>query len=143
MRLNEHFSHFYQRCNQVSLICPDHVLHYINDLPKSIIRSFVNIYADSTMVYGCTSKILNDQILAADHSTDLDLTAQCGKSWLVAFNAAKTKPITSHPHRTDPELASIKIKMNRSSLMVSLFLERVLGINSPKTSWNSYILLLN
>lgn len=57
---------------------------YINDLPKSILRSFVNIYADNT-IYGCTSKNLDDQRLAADLSSDLALTV--GENWLVKFNS--------------------------------------------------------
>lgn len=60
---------------------------YINDLPKSILQSFVNIYADDTTVY--TSKILDDQ--------SLTLTFLCrGKNWLVTFNASKL--VTFHHH---------------------------------------------
>lgn len=39
---------------QDSLFGPTLFLLCINDLPKSIHRSFVNIYDYDTMVYGCT-----------------------------------------------------------------------------------------
>lgn len=48
----------------------------INDLVRSMRRNFVDIYADVTAVYGCTSKILDNQSLAVDLSSDLALMAQ-------------------------------------------------------------------
>lgn len=45
-------------------------LFYINDMPKIILRLLVNIYADDTAVYGCTSQSQDDQSLAADLLSD-------------------------------------------------------------------------
>lgn len=38
----------------------------INDLPKNILKSCVNIYANSTAIYGGNSKSLEDQGLESD-----------------------------------------------------------------------------
>lgn len=53
------------------------------------------------MIYGCTSKSFANQRLAADLSSDLTLTSQWGKNWLVTF----------HLHRSDSELSPVL--MNR------------------------------
>lgn len=37
-----------------------HFLIYINDMPKNVIRSLVNIYAKDTTVFGCASKYVDD-----------------------------------------------------------------------------------
>lgn len=58
---------------QESLLGTTIFLLYINDLSKSIHRSFVNIYAN--MLYECTSKGHDDQRLAADLASDLALTS--------------------------------------------------------------------
>lgn len=57
---------------------PSHILYllYINDLPKNILRSVVNIYAVDITVYGCFAKYLDDKYLAADLSSDLTFTVQ-------------------------------------------------------------------
>lgn len=49
---------------------------YIHDLPKNIRRSFVNVYADDTTIYGHTSKILDGQRLTTDLSSELAQTNQ-------------------------------------------------------------------
>lgn len=51
---------------QGSLFSPTVFLKYISNLPKCIIGSPVNIYADDTTVYESITKHLDDQKLAAD-----------------------------------------------------------------------------
>lgn len=53
---------------QGSHLNPTVFLLYINDLLRYILRSSVNIYADDTAVYWCTSQNLDDQGLAVDDS---------------------------------------------------------------------------
>ena len=48
---------------QGSLLGPTLFLLYINDLPKWIIRSMVDIYADDTTDYGCTSADVDHRVL--------------------------------------------------------------------------------
>lgn len=54
---------------------------------KVILRSFVNICAFDTTVYGRTSKNQIDRTLAAD----LAQTAQWENIWLISFNILRTK----------------------------------------------------
>lgn len=68
--------------HQDALLEPTLFLLYINDLPKNIFRSLINVYSDDNMMYGCTSKYLDDQCLAADLYSDLTLTVQWGKGSL-------------------------------------------------------------
>lgn len=56
---------------QGSLLGPTHFLLYINNLPRIILRTFVDIYTDDTTVYRYTYKIVDDQCLAADLSSKL------------------------------------------------------------------------
>lgn len=64
--------------------------------------------------------------LAADLSTDLALTAQWRKNWLITFTASKTKQVTFHHHRKDTEFS--RIAMNRCSLRETPHLERLLRL---------------
>lgn len=48
----------------------------INDLPRNIVRSLVDIYADDTTLYGCISRNQDKKSLVADLSSDRSLTAQ-------------------------------------------------------------------
>lgn len=77
--------------HQGSLLISTLFLLFINQKSKNILWSLVNIYVDDRTVYRCTfSQNLDDQNLAANLTSDLDLVAQCGKDWLVKFN---TSPI--------------------------------------------------
>ena len=68
-----------------------HCSCFINDLPSHILNSLVNIYADDTSLYRCTSSDVDDHTAAADLSSDLEQVVQWGKDWFVTFNASKTK----------------------------------------------------
>lgn len=97
-----------------------------------------------TTVYGCTAKTLDDQSLAADLSSDLDLTAQWGKNLLVTFNVSKIKLVTFHHHQSGAELPPIA--MNRCCLREAPCLEHLLEIQprscETHTCWkNSWFLL--
>lgn len=59
-----------------SFLSPIMFLLYINNVPKNILSSLVNIYAAGSTVYACTSKNLGGQCLAGDISSGWDLTAQ-------------------------------------------------------------------
>ena len=103
-----------------------------------ILRSFVDIYADDTTVYGHTSKPYDDQTLAADLSSDLDRTDQWGNEWLVTFNASKTKLLSFHHHRNTPNFPTVR--MNGSPLKEASCFDRLLGLKfTPDLRWNTYI----
>lgn len=51
-----------------------------DDLLSRIRRSFVNIYAEDTTIYGYSSKTIDAQRLSADLLSDLALTSQWGKT---------------------------------------------------------------
>lgn len=79
------------------------LLLYINDLLKTIVRSFVHIYAEVTNIYGSISKRLDEQnwhliVFPA-------VTLQWGKYWLVTFNDLKIKLVTYHHRLQDGELS--------------------------------------
>ena len=84
---------------QGSVLGPTLFLLFINDLPDSVIRSFINIFADDTTIYGLTSKNLNHSDLASNLSSDLSVPVQWGNNWFVKFNPSKTKLISFHHHR--------------------------------------------
>lgn len=77
-------------------------LLYINDQPRNILRSLVNIYADNTTAYECTSQNPDDQSLSADLSSGLAITNQGWVYYLVTFNTSKTKQVTIHHSRAGP-----------------------------------------
>lgn len=66
-------------------------LLYINDLSNNMHRYLVKIYARETKVYRYISKNLDDQNLAVDLSSDIDLVAQRGKLAYSKFNTTETK----------------------------------------------------
>lgn len=60
-----------------------------------------------------------------------------GKNWLVTSNTSRTKLVTFHHRRSDPELPPVT--MNGCHLEVALYLERILGLNlTPDFKWNTY-----
>ena len=123
---------------QGSLLGPTLFLLFINDLPKHIISSLVTIYADDTTLYGSTSVSVSDQKLATDLSDDLEHVVQWGKTWLVSFNASKTKLVSFHHHQTDPGFHPVV--MDASTLSESVHLDRLLGLKlTQDLKWNSYI----
>lgn len=86
------------------------------------------------MVYGCTWKILDVQGLASDFFSDLALTDQRRKYWLVSFTATKHK-VMFCPQRADREFSSIV--MHACCLGEASYCERLLGLN-PDRKWNTY-----
>ena len=123
---------------QGSILGPTLFLLYINDLPNHILRSFVDIYADDTTIYGSTTKTVNDQVLSDSLSSDLEHVVEWGKRWLVTFNASKTKLLSLHHQRSDPHLASIE--MNGCLLGEAQCFDKLLGLTiTPDLKWNTYI----
>ena len=61
-----------------------------------------------------------------------------GKMWLVTFNATKTKLITFHHHRNNPDFP--EIAMDGTYLHESSCLNKLLRLKfTPDLKWNSYI----
>ena len=123
---------------QGSLLGPTLFLIFINDLPDHILRSFVDVYADDTTVYGHTSKHYDVLNLATDLSSDLNRTVQWGKEWLVSFNTSKTKLVSFNHQRNAPDFPLIH--MDGSSLSEAPCFDRLLGLEfTPDLRWNTYI----
>lgn len=72
---------------------------FFNYLYKSMFWSFVNICTDYTVVYGCITKYLHDQIIKAHLFSELALTNQWEKNRLLTFNTWKTKLISLRHYR--------------------------------------------
>ena len=124
---------------QGSILGPTLFLLFINDLPNHILNSLVNIYADDTSLYRCTSSDVDDHTAAADLSSDLEQVVQWGKDWFVTFNASKTKLVTFHHKKGSPSFCPIQ--MDNSVLEEAPCFERFLGLKlTPDLKWNSYIL---
>ena len=123
---------------QGSVLGPTLFLLFINDLPDSLIRSFINIFADDSTIYGLTSKKVNHFDLASNLYSDLTATVHWGNKWLAKFNASKTKLITFHHHRDAPNIPTIS--MDGVDLEESPSLDKLLGLKfSPDLKWDSYI----
>ena len=118
---------------QGSVLGPTLFLIFINDLPDRVIRSFINIFADDTTIYGTTSKNLNHSDLAPNLSSDLSVIVQWGTKWLVRFNASKTKLITFHHYRGTPVFPPVT--MGGTMLDESPSLDKILGLKfTPHTN---------
>ena len=123
---------------QGSVLGPTLFLLFINDLPANIVRSFVNIFADDTTIYGHTSKDLSHLDLASNISIDLSLTVQWGNKWLVTFNSLKTKLVSFHHHIVTPDFPPIS--MDGTDLEESPCLDKLLGLKfTPDLKWDAYI----
>ena len=104
---------------------------YINDLPDVICD--IAIYADDTTLYPkCdqASDLWQQLELASELQSDLQDTVDCGKKWLVDFNAGKT------------QLASFEQSNNNGSIDVKIDGSvKMLGSTfSSKLDWGSYII---
>lgn len=88
----------------------------------------MNIYAD-TMIYGCTSQILDDQSLIAVLSSDLTLN----RAGYIQCLENQTSDVPSHP-----EL--LPAMMNKWSFREAPYLENFLGLKlNQGLKCNSYI----
>ena len=123
---------------QGSVLGPTLFLLFINDLPSDVLRSFINIFADDTTIYGFTSKGVSHHDLADNLSEDLSNVVQWGKRWLVSFNAQKTKLVYFNRHRNDTDIPPIS--MDGVDLEESSCLDKLLGLKvSSDLRWNAYI----
>ena len=123
---------------QGSILGPTLFLIFINDLPDHITESFVDIFADDTTLYGCTSKSIDDEKLASRLSSDLHTIVKWGSKWLITFGAKKTKLVTFHRQHSDPSLPPIY--MGDTPLPEAPCLDRLLGMMfTPDLRWNTYI----
>ena len=84
---------------QGSVLGPTLFLFYINDLPDNILRSFINIFDDDSIIYSFWTPTQSIDSIAQNLSSDLASVVTRGEKWLVAFNATKTKSVSFHHHR--------------------------------------------
>ena len=80
-----------QEFSRVSILGPTLFLLYTNNLPDDVICS-ITIYADDTTLYskcGQASDLWQQLELASDLKSNLRETVDCGRKWLVDFNAGK------------------------------------------------------
>ena len=81
---------------QDSILGPTLFLLYINDLPDNVICD-IAIHTDDTTFYSkCdqASDLWQQLELASELESDLQDTVDCGKKWLVNFNAGKTQLVS-------------------------------------------------
>ena len=129
---------------QGSILGPILFLIFINDLPDNVLCK-LSMYADDTTLYqsldsqGTATKNEAQWAkfeMAADLEYDLRTITEWGDSWLVSFNATKTKLLSINKFR-QPYLPSIA--MNRLDIPESPMF-RMLGMSfASNFSWNGYI----
>ena len=98
---------------QGSILGPTLFLLYINGLPDDVICD-IAIYADDTTLYSkCNraSDLWQQLELACELESDLRDTVDCGKKWLVDFNAGKTQLVSFDRANNN---GSIDVKMGWS-----------------------------
>lgn len=76
--------------NSGNLLAPTPFLLYMNNLSTNILRSFVNIYANDSIPYVCTSRNIDTQKLTADHT----YLSAYRENWLVTFNTTIAKLVS-------------------------------------------------
>ena len=111
----------------------------INDLPEDVTRD-IAIYADDTTLYSkCdqASDLWQQLELAFKLETDLGDTVDCGKKWLVDFNAGKTQLVSFDRSNNT---GSIDMKMD-GSILEGKSPFKMLGLTfSSNLDWGSYII---
>ena len=98
-----------------SILGPTLFLLYINDLPDDVICN-IAIYADDTTLYSkCNqaSDLWQQLELASELESDLRDTVDCGRKWLVDFNAGKTQLVSFDQSKN---AGAIDVKMDGSVL---------------------------
>ena len=123
---------------QGSVLGPTLFLLFINDLPDQNLKSLIDIFADDTTIYQSAGPRYSHSQLASDLSHDLAKIVEWGDRWLITFNAAKTKLLSFHHHRTDHTFPSIQ--MNGLDLEEQTSFDRLLGLEfTSDLRWNKYI----
>ena len=123
---------------QGSILGPRLFVLYINDLPDDVICN-IAIYADDTTLYSkCdqASGLWQQLELESELESDLRDTVDCGRKWLVDFNAGKTQLVL---FEWSKNTGAIDVKMDGSVLEEKTSF-KMLGLTfSSKLDWGSYI----
>ena len=124
---------------QGSILGPTLFLLYINDLPDDVICN-IAIYADDTTLSSKCDQApdLWQQLeFASELESDLRDTADCGRMWLVDFNAGKTQIVSfdssNNTDAIDGKMDGPVLEERSSFKMLGLTL-------SSKLDWGSYVI---
>ena len=126
---------------QGSILGPTLFLLYINDLPDNVICNIVIYAHDTTMYSKCdqASDPWQQLQLASELESDLRDTVDCGRMWLVDFNAGKTQLVS---FERSNNTGAIDVKMNGPVLEEKSSF-KMLGLTfSSKFDWGSYIIYM-